>query len=273
MTWSPPTGVLGRIVAEALSRAAELRTASGAIAALERDLTGAPAAPGFRDALAREHVAIIAEVKRRSPSKGEINPALSAAAQARAYAAGGAAAISVLTEPAHFGGSVEDLSEASRAVAIPILRKDFLVDEVQLVEAREAGAAAVLLIARALSPATLQRLFHFAGEVGLETLVEVRSESELEHALEIGARVIGVNERDLETLELEPAVRERLMPRIPRSVIAVAESGIRTVEDVERAAELGADAVLVGSALSASPTPESAVLALAGVRRSGRHGG
>jgi indole-3-glycerol phosphate synthase len=131
----------------------------------------------------------------------------------------------------------------------------------------------VLLIARALSPALLARLFGFAREVGLESLVEVRSQLELERALEIGAPVIGVNERDLETLEMEPEVRERLLPAIPPSVAAVAESGIRSAEDVERAAALGADAVLVGSSLSASAAPEAAVRALAEVRRRGRSGG
>jgi indole-3-glycerol phosphate synthase len=270
MTWSPPTGVLGRIVAEAMARVAELRTDPATSRALERDLAAAPETPGFRDALLRECVAVIAEVKRRSPSKGEINAALSAADQARAYEAGGAAAISVLTEPAHFAGSLRDLREASGAVAIPVLRKDFLVDELQLMEARAAGASAVLLIARALSPATLARLYGFARELGLESLVEVRSRSELDRALEIGAGVIGVNERDLETLEMDPAVRERLIPGIPRSVAVVAESGIRSVEDVERVAELGADAVLVGSSLSASATPESDVRALASVPRVGR---
>jgi indole-3-glycerol phosphate synthase len=262
--------VLGRIVAEAMARVAELRTDPATSRALERDLAAAPEAPGFRDALLRERVAVIAEVKRRSPSKGEINTALSAASQAHAYEAGGAAAISVLTEPAHFAGSLRDLREASGAVAIPVLRKDFLVDELQLMEARAAGASAVLLIARALSPATLARLYGFARELGLESLVEVRSRAELDRALEIGAGVIGVNERDLETLEMEPAVRERLIPRIPPSVAAVAESGIRSVDDVERVAELGADAVLVGSSLSASATPESDVRGLASVPRVGR---
>lgn len=270
MTWSAPTGVLGRIVAEAMARAAELRGDPAALHAMERGVADAPAAPAFRSSLLREQVAVIAEVKRRSPSKGEINLSLSAADQARAYEAGGAAAISVLTEPAHFGGSVDDLREASRAVAIPVLRKDFLVDELQLVEARRAGASAVLLIARALAPATLARLFGFAREVALETLVEVRSESELERALELGASVIGVNERDLETLELEPEVRERLIPHIPSSVVVVAESGIRSVDDVQRAAELGADAVLVGSSLSASDSPEAAVRAIGLVPRRGR---
>lgn len=272
MSWSPPTGVLGRIVAESMARVAELRSDPARGRALERELPSAPSVPSFRDALLGENVAVIAEVKRRSPSKGEINPALSAADQARAYAAGGAAAISVLTEPAHFAGSLDDLRDVSAAVELPVLRKDFLVDELQLLEARAAGAAAVLLIARALSPALLARLFGFAREAGLGVLVEVRSQSELDRALEIGAPVIGVNERDLETLEMEPRVRERLLPAIPASVVAVAESGIRSAGDVERAAALGADAVLVGSSLSASESPEDAVRALAQVARRGRSG-
>ncbi len=270
MSWAPPTGVLGRIVAESMARVAELRANPATGRALERELHIAPVAPSFRNALLREHVAVIAEVKRRSPSKGEINHALAAPEQARAYAAGGAAAISVLTEPAHFAGSLDDLRAVCAAVELPVLRKDFLVDEMQLLEARAAGAAAVLLIARALSPVLLARLFGFAREVGLEALIEVRSQSELDRALEIGAPVIGVNERDLETLEMEPEVRERLLPAIPPSVAAVAESGIRSAEDVERAAVLGADAVLVGSSLSASAAPEAAVRALAAVRRRGR---
>lgn len=273
MTWAPPTGVLGRIVAESMARVAELRADPATSRALERDLSAASAAPSFHDALLGEHVAVIAEVKRRSPSKGEINNALAAADQARAYVAGGAAAISVLTEPAHFAGSLDDLREVCAAVHVPVLRKDFIVDELQLLEARAAGASAALLIARALSPALLARLFGFAREAGLDALVEVRSQPELDRALEIGARVIGVNERDLETLEMEPEVRERLLPRIPRRVAAVAESGIRTADDVERAALLGADAVLVGSSLSASTEPEGAVRELAQVRRRGRSDG
>lgn len=270
MTWAPPTGVLGRIVAESMARVAELRADPAAGRALERELPAAPAAPSFRDALRRENVAVIAEVKRRSPSKGEINRTLAAAEQARAYAAGGAAAISVLTEPAHFAGSLDDLRDVCAAVDLPVLRKDFLVDELQLLEARAAGAAAVLLIARALSPAHLARLFGFARELGLDALVEVRSTPELDLALEIGAPVIGVNERDLETLALEPRVKEELIPKIPASVAAVAESGVRERVDVERAAALGADAVLVGSSLSSAATPEAAVRALAQVRRRGR---
>lgn len=270
MIWSPPSGVLGRIVAEAEVRVAEARSDPEALGRLQRRAADAATAPSFRDALRGDAVAVIAEVKRRSPSKGEINREISAAAQASAYAAGGAAAISVLTEPANFGGSVDDLRSAREAVSIPLIRKDFHIDEIQLIEARAAGASAALLIARALAPAALSRLFAFARDIGLDVLVEVRNEDELERAVDIGANIIGVNERDLETLEMDAALRERLMPRIPEGIVAVAESGIRDADDVARAASAGADAVLVGSALSASRDPEAGVRALAGVRRSVR---
>ena len=264
--------MLGGIVVEATARVARLRSRAGALAALERAVAAAPATPRLRDALRREHVAVIAEVKRRSPSKGEINSALSAAEQASAYAAGGASAVSVLTEPVHFGGSVDDLAESWRAVEIPLLRKDFHVDEIQLLEARAAGASAALLIARALPPETVARLAAFARGIGLETLVEVRTDQELEHAVAIGAEIIGVNNRDLETLEMDATVRERLIPLIPPGTIAVAESGIASVSDVERAAACGADAVLVGSILSGAADPTAAVSAIARVPRKARLG-
>jgi indole-3-glycerol phosphate synthase len=264
--------VLGRIVTEARARAAELNGTAGLVAELERAVMAAPPVPSFVHALRGDTVAVIAEVKRRSPSKGEINGEISAASQASAFARGGAAAISVLTEPIHFGGTLTDIEEARRAATLPILRKDFLVDEVQLLEARCAGASAALLIARALAPEELGRLATFARGLGLEPLVEVRSEAELERALASEARVVGVNTRDLETLAMEPEVRDRLIPLIPAACIAVAESGILSVGDVQWAAELGADAVLVGSSLSAASDPADAVRALAGVRRSGREG-
>lgn len=251
---------------------AELRRSPRAVAELERGAAESSEVPSFAGALRGSTVAVIAEVKRRSPSKGDINGDISAASQAAAFARGGAAAISVLTEPEHFGGSLADVQEAGAATSLPILRKDFLVDELQLLEARRAGAAAALLIARALSPESLLRLAAFARDVGLEPLVEVRSEAELDRALAAGARVVGVNTRDLETLAMEPAVRERLIPLIPAGCIAVAESGILGAGDVELAARLGADAVLVGSSLSAAADPASAVRALTGVPRSARAG-
>ena len=270
-TWRPPEGVLGGIVREATARAATLRADAAAVLALERAATDAPG-PSFRDALARGTVAVIAEVKRRSPSRGEINAAMSASGQAVAYERGGAAAISVLTEPRHFGGSLDDLRAVRAAVGLPVLRKDFLVDEVQLLEARAAGASAALLIARALPPAALSRLASAARALGVEPLVEIRDEAELDRALACDARVIGVNHRDLETLAIDPAVGDRLLPRVPSSCIAIAESGVRSAADVARAARAGADAVLVGSALSGSSDPAGAVRALASVQRSGRGG-
>jgi indole-3-glycerol phosphate synthase len=212
-------------------------------------------------------VRVIAEVKRRSPSKGDINPGLEAAAQAALYEEGGAAAVSVLTEPHHFGGSNADLESTRKRVFIPLLKKDFHIDGVQLLEARTLGAAAALLIARAIEPTRLGDLVGEANAVNLETLVEVRSDAELEAALAAGARVIGVNCRNLETLEVDPDVARRLIRRIPASVVAIWESGIASVQDVEAAAAAGADAVLVGSAISGASDPRSAVRQLTVVPR------
>jgi indole-3-glycerol phosphate synthase len=239
-------------------------------AELERGAAETPAGPSLAAALRGHAVAVIAEVKRRSPSKGAIAPGLDAAGQARAYAAGGAAAISVLTEPVHFGGSSGDLLDVRAAVALPALKKDFHVHPVQLLEARALGASAALLIARALSPARLRDLLEHGRAIGLELLVEGRDEAELARALEGGASMIGVNNRDLETLVIDPTTAERIVPLIPRSVIAVAESGVQRREDVERYASCGADAVLVGSSISAAADPTAATRLLSDVPRSAR---
>jgi indole-3-glycerol phosphate synthase len=215
-------------------------------------------------------VKVIAEVKRRSPSRGEINAHLDAASRAREYIEGGAAAISVLTEPTHFGGSEADLRHVRDAIDAPVLRKDFIIDEAQVIESRAWGASAVLLIARAQPRAALASLAACAREWGIEPLIEVRSESELDAALASGGRVIGVNSRDLETLEVDVAVVERLIPQVPDVVIAVAESGVRDRADVERAARVGADAVLVGSVLSAAGEAAITVRTLARVTRRDR---
>lgn len=274
VTWRPPTGVLGGIVAEAYARVDRVRADRTLVAAIEREAASAPPAPSFRSALRRPMVSVVAEVKRRSPSTGSINPTMSAGSQASAYVGGGAAAVSVLTEPAHFGGSLDDLRSARAAVGpgAPLLRKDFHVDELQLLEARAAGAAAALLIARALSPDLLQRLVAFAMSIELEPLVEVRTVGELERAVAAGAHVIGVNNRDLETLKIEPEVGAALLRLVPADCLAIAESGVRGVGDVRRAAASGADAVLVGSSISASPDPTAAVRALTTVPRSERGG-
>ncbi|HVB30120.1 MAG TPA: indole-3-glycerol-phosphate synthase [Gemmatimonadaceae bacterium] len=263
-SWTPPTGTLGAIVGETTERVMALRARAGE---LRRALAHAPAPVPFAAALRGARLAVIAEVKRRSPSRGTINAGLDAPSQAAAYAAGGAAAISVLTEPTHFGGSNDDLRAVRDLVRIPVLKKDFHLDPVQLLEARVLGASAALLIARAIHPAALAGLVDEARGLGLETLVEVRSEAELEGALAAGAGVVGVNCRDLQTLEMDARVAEWLVARIPPGVIAVWESGIATPADVEHAAASGADAVLVGSAVSAASDPAQAVRALAAIQR------
>lgn len=279
--WTPPTGTLGALVASARERVAELRAGGagrGGVSAglITGSLPGAPPPGGrgerFREALAGRGgaapVSVIAEIKRRSPSRPEIAPGLDAGAQAAAYAGGGAAAISVLTEPTRFGGSLDDLHAAASA-GVPLLRKDFIVDRLQIAEAAAHGAAAVLLIVRALPPHELRQLLQASEEFGLATVVEVHAAGELDVALEAGASIVGVNSRDLESLEMLPDVPESLIPRVPRGVVAVYESGVRGRADVERAAALGADAVLVGTAVSQSPDPAQAVRELAGVPRGG----
>ncbi|MFN2572647.1 MAG: indole-3-glycerol-phosphate synthase [Gemmatimonadales bacterium] len=215
-------------------------------------------------------VGIIAEIKRRSPSQGTIQADLDVARYAQGYARGGAMAISVLTEEAHFGGSLQDLSLAAGVVELPVLRKDFIVDELQLVEAVAHGASAVLLIVRILAPAQLFSLRSAAAALGLGTLIEVHAAHELELALTAEPSAVGVNARDLDTLRIDSAMAERLLAQVPADVIAVAESGIRTRPDVERVANAGADFVLVGTSVASQDDPEQAVRELAGVERKPR---
>lgn len=238
--------------------------------ALERRVADLTPVASFAAALERPDVAVIAEIKRRSPSKGVLDAALDAGARAAEYATGGAAALSILTEPSEFGGSLDDLAAARSAVAIPLLRKDFIVDEVQLLEARLAGASAVLLIARALRADRFFTLAAAAKSIGLDVLLEVRDEAELERALGVPDGVIGVNNRNLETLAIDDRVSERLLRLVPPGRTAVYESGVQDVEGVRRAAALGADAVLVGSALSIATSPVDAVRRLTAVPRSAR---
>jgi indole-3-glycerol phosphate synthase len=239
--------------------------------ALEQAVLSIPVGrPSFRAALRRSHVAVIAEVKRRSPSAGAIREDLDPGERAALYAASGAAAISVLTDGPFFGGSIRDLEEASRRCALPLLRKDFILDEIQILEARAAGASAILLIVRALGSTRLNALLRYARDLGLDALVEVHTASELETALESDAALIGVNSRDLDTFAIDIEAAWRLVSRVPSERIAVAESGLHNVNDVSRAAEAGADAVLIGTALSASPGPETLLEELAGVVRHGR---
>jgi indole-3-glycerol phosphate synthase len=267
--WVPPTGTLGVILEGTRRRVA--RDLASRRRELERLAAAADAPPSMAGALRGGHVAVVAEVKRRSPSKGSIKEGIAADRQAAAYAAGGARAISVLTEPEHFGGSSEDLRTIRASVSIPLLKKDFHVDIVQLLEARALGASAVLLIARALPPGELERLAAEAKAVGLEVLAEVRDERELAAAVRSGAEMIGVNNRNLESLAIDASVGERLLPLVPSGLLAVAESGVSTVDDVRRMAAAGADAVLVGSSVSAAEDPAAAVRLLTSVeRRRGR---
>jgi indole-3-glycerol phosphate synthase len=263
--WNPPGGPLGRLSVAAAARAYAIGRELPSLRDRARDL---PPPPSFADALrAGDTVAVIAEIKRRSPSKGTINADLRAADRAALYAGSGARALSVLTEPSEFGGHIDDLVEVSARVHVPLLRKDFHVADVQVWEARAAGASAILFIARALAPDRLPALVDEAQRAGLEVLVEVRSGWELERALATGAGMVGVNARDLETLAIEPEVTARLIPLIPVDRVRVAESGMTSVDDVARAAALGADAVLIGSALSAAPDPRALLAGLAGVAR------
>ena len=214
-------------------------------------------------------MSVIAEVKRRSPSAGPIAPGIDPGRLASEYEEGGAAAISVLTEEQFFGGSLEDLGVVRATVSLPVLRKDFLIDPVQVYESRAAGASAVLLITRALDAGLLHDLSMLAAELGLARLVEVHTPRELETAAALGPEAIGVNSRDLDSFEVSLDGIARLLEGIPEGIVAVAESGIVCRDDVERVAEWGADAVLVGAAVAGAPAPRSAVAALTGVSRRG----
>ena len=217
-------------------------------------------ARGFRRALERgERPCVIAEIKRRSPSRGEIRPDLDAVACARAYVAGGAAALSILTDAHFFGGSLELLARVREAVTLPLLRKDFVLDSYQIDEARVHGADAVLLIVAALARPALRELREHAVGLGLDALVEVHDERELDAALASGADLIGINNRDLRSFEVDLGVSERLAGKLPEGCIAVAESGIFSARDWERLEAAGARAFLVGEALMREPDVEAAL--------------
>lgn len=208
---------------------------------------------------------VIAEVKRRSPSKGDLADIPDPAALALRYAAGGAVAISVLTEERRFGGHLDDLRAVRAAVDVPVLRKDFVVEPYQVLEARAAGADLVLLIVAALDDDTLRRLHDLARELGLTVLVEVHDEEETGRAVELGAELVGVNARNLKTLEIDQDTFGRLAPLVPDDRVKVAESGIFGPVDVERHVAEGARAVLVGEALVRDGDPEDAVRAMSGL--------
>jgi indole-3-glycerol phosphate synthase len=237
---------------------------------LEREAGARPPPPSLSRVLRGERVAVVAEVKRRSPSAGVIRDDLDPGERVALYARHGASAISVLTDRLHFGGSIEDLRAAASRVEVPLLRKDFIVDELQVIEARAAGAAAVLLIARALPPGRLGALLACARSAGLEAVVEAHTGAELDRALGAGAEIVGINSRDLDTFTLDVAGAWKLLARVPADRVALAESGMHGRDDVERAAAAGADAVLVGTALSAAPDPAGLLQQLSEVARRGR---
>jgi indole-3-glycerol phosphate synthase len=243
-------GLLDELTAGAAEDAAR-REASRPRAAVE---AAAAARSPALDAVAALHrdpaaIRILAEVKRASPSRGRMAEIPDPAALAAQYEAGGAAAISVLTEERRFGGSLADLEAVKARVGVPVLRKDFVSTEYQVLEARAAGADLVLLIVAALDDAVLARLFRLAGELGMAVLVEAHDATEVDRALAVGARIVGVNARDLRTFELDRDLFGRLADRIPDDVVRVAESAVRTPEDVARYRAAGADVVLVGEAL------------------------
>lgn len=235
-----------------------------------RDLlrSRALAAPPVRDFAAAlrpagEHIAVIGEIKRRSPSKGDLAPDLDPVATAKAYEAGGAAALSVLTDAPFFGGRVDDLTAARAATSLPVLRKDFTIDEVQVYESRAIGADAILLIAAAVTDDALLADLHAIGrELGLAVLVEAHDAAEIDRALLAGATIVGVNNRDLATFKEDLGVGESLASRLPASVIAVAESAVRTPADANRLGAVGFDAVLVGEALVRADDPAALVRGL-----------
>jgi indole-3-glycerol phosphate synthase len=216
-------------------------------------------------------VGVIAECKRRSPSKGELAPDLDPALTAKAYAAGGASCLSVLTDQPWFGGTIDDLVAARAACELPVLRKDFIIDEVQVYEARAVGADAILLIVAALpDDAVVRDLHELAVDLGLAVLVEAHDDAELERALHLGARIVGVNARNLGTFAEDLGIGERLAALVPSDVVAVAESAIRSVDDGARMAAAGFDAVLVGEMLVRQADPTAAVRGLADLPRGTR---
>jgi indole-3-glycerol phosphate synthase len=231
-------------------------------AALEQRIASVEAPRGFAAALRGPGVAVIAEIKRATPRRGALDLDLDSSRLAAAYADGGAAALSVLTEPDHFKGSIEDL-HAARGAGLPILRKDFVVDELQVLESRAEGADAVLLIVRILGD-ELGRLVAAIDALGMDALVEVHDETELERALDAGARLIGVNQRDLETFDVDPERTAKLAPLLPQGVTLVALSGVSTRAEVEALGRAGATAVLVGESVVTAEDPAAKVRELAG---------
>ena len=242
----------------------DLAARRGSMGALHERIDAQAPALDAHSFLSRNEMNVIAEVKRSSPSKGNLAPITDQAALAEKYQEAGAAAVSVLTEQRRFGGSLADLDAVRSRIEIPVLRKDFMVDEYQFLEARAHGADIVLLIVAALSKSQLKDFYDLATELGMASLIEVHTQSELESAMDISPRIVGVNSRNLKTLEVSASVFEELIPAIPSAVIRVAESGISTRADVAQAQKAGATAILVGESLVKSGDPISAMRELLG---------
>ena len=261
-------GILAEIVEKKRGEVAALRPQANR---LEAAVGNSPVVRDFLGGItAYEHVSLIAECKRRSPGAGLIRPDLEMETVSRLYEQGGAAALSVLTDAPYFGGSLEDLRVARETTNLPILRKDFTLDPLQILEARVAGADAVLLIVRILEDEVLQRLIVEAEALGMAALVEVHDECELKRALEVGAGIIGINNRDLATFTTDLDTTIRLLEGVPEDIFVVSESGIRVPEDVDRLGGVGVDAVLVGESLLRSPDPGVAAQELARIPRAER---
>ena len=256
--------LLEAIVA-ATRKSVESRRAREPRAALEARARRTPQGAAFRDALARrDRINVIAECKRRSPSRGVLRAAYDPVAIARSYEHAGAAALSVLTEPTFFDGALAHLEAVRGAVSLPLLRKDFILDEYQLFEAIAAGADAVLLIVAALSDPQLVRLQREAHTLGLAVLVEVHEVQELDRALQAGAGIVGVNNRNLRTLEVDVRASETIAERLPETVIAVSESGLKSASDIARMRAFGYSAFLIGEQFMTSPDPGAALQAVVG---------
>jgi indole-3-glycerol phosphate synthase len=266
---APTADLLATIVA-ATRKIVEVREAREPRADLEKRAALMAPRPGrFHAALAQvDRVKVIAECKRRSPSRGVLRPSYDAPAIAKAYADAGAAAISVLTEPTFFDGSLDHLQSVRSVVDIPILRKDFIVSEYQLLESRAVGADAVLLIVAALRPVELKVLHDHALRLGLDVLVEVHDATELEIAVDVGARIVGVNNRNLRTLEVDPATSDELIAKIPASVVSVSESGLKSADDVKRLRRMGYRAFLIGERFMTAPDPGEELRAFLAASRS-----
>lgn len=266
MTSTVQTPDLLAAIVAATRHTVAVRSAQTPIGEMERRAAGRQPRPGlFGRALARpERLNVIAECKRRSPSRGVLKPDYDPATIAAGYARAGAAAISVLTEPAFFDGALDHLAAVREVTDLPILRKDFIVDRYQVLEARAAGADAILLIVAGLTPTDLKALHAVATDAGLDVLVEIHDLRELPVALEAGASIIGVNNRNLRTLAVDKEVSEAAVDRIPESAVAVAESGLKTRDDLTRLRSAGYDAFLIGERLMSTDDPGRALADLLG---------